>query len=127
MTTSYPTSSPEELGWLTATQMLEVDRIMIEDLEIELIQMMENAGRNLAQLILDRYNPDTVTVLAGSGGNGGGGLVAARHLANRGVVWTSASLSDNPPTALAQSQHTNTTSCNTWACRPKTTLEPRTS
>lgn len=85
MTTSYPTSSPEELGWLTATQMLEVDRIMIEDLEIELIQMMENAGRNLAQLILDRYNPDTVTVLAGSGGNGGGGLVAARHLANRGV------------------------------------------
>ena len=26
-----------------------------------------------------------MTVLAGSGGNGGGGLVAARHLANRGV------------------------------------------
>ncbi len=85
MATSYPVFGPGDLGWLTATQMLEVDRIMIEDLEIELIQMMENAGRNLAQLILDRYSPSTVTVLSGSGGNGGGGLVAARHLANRGV------------------------------------------
>ena len=85
MTDLYPTVSADTVGWLTATQMLEVDRIMIEDLEIELIQMMENAGRNLAQLVLDRYTPKTVTVLAGSGGNGGGGLVAARHLANRGV------------------------------------------
>ncbi|MCL4120481.1 UNVERIFIED_CONTAM: hypothetical protein GTU68_053878 [Idotea baltica] len=65
--------------------MIEVDRVMIEDLRIELIQMMENAGRNLAQLVIDRFAPGTVTVLAGSGGNGGGGLVAARHLANRGV------------------------------------------
>ena len=66
-------------------QMREVDRVMIEDLHIELIQMMENAGRNLAELALDRFGPDRVVVLAGSGGNGGGGLVAARHLANRGV------------------------------------------
>lgn len=66
-------------------QMREVDRIMIEDLHIELIQMMENAGRNLAQLTLARFSPARVLVLAGPGGNGGGGLVAARHLANRGV------------------------------------------
>lgn len=65
--------------------MIEVDRIMIEDLRIELIQMMENAGRNLAQLVVQRFAPSSVQVLAGSGGNGGGGLVAARHLANRGV------------------------------------------
>ncbi len=85
MTNPYPTFGTDSIGWLTAEQMLEVDRIMIEDLDIELIQMMENAGRNLAQLILDRHNPSSVTVLAGSGGNGGGGLVAARHLTNRGV------------------------------------------
>ncbi len=85
MATQYPIFSTDDLGWLTAPQMLEVDRIMMEDLQIELIQMMENAGRNLAQLILDRYQPASVTVLAGSGGNGGGGLVAARNLANRGV------------------------------------------
>ena len=70
---------------LTEDQMREVDRIMIEDLGIELMQMMENAGRNLAELAVRRFNPASAAVLAGSGGNGGGGLVAARHLSNRGV------------------------------------------
>ncbi len=70
---------------LTEDQMREVDRIMIEDLGIQLMQMMENAGRNLATLALRRFGPGAVTVLAGPGGNGGGGLVAARHLANRGA------------------------------------------
>jgi NAD(P)H-hydrate epimerase len=70
---------------LTEAQMREVDRIMVEDLDIKLVQMMENAGRNLAQLALLRFRPGEVIVLAGPGGNGGGGLVAARHLANRGV------------------------------------------
>ncbi|MEM9520544.1 MAG: NAD(P)H-hydrate epimerase [Actinomycetota bacterium] len=72
-------------GWLTEAQMIEVDRIMTDDLGISLIQMMENAGRHLAQLALDRYRPGRVVVAVGSGGNGGGGMVAARHLANRGV------------------------------------------
>jgi NAD(P)H-hydrate epimerase len=85
MTEDYPTARPDEIGWITEAQMIEVDRVMVEDLRIELIQMMENAGRSLAQLIIDRLNPRAVTVLAGSGGNGGGGLVAARHLANRGI------------------------------------------
>lgn len=70
---------------LTADQMREVDRVMVDDLHIGLIQMMENAGRNLADLAQHRYLPAEVVVLAGPGGNGGGGLVAARHLANRGV------------------------------------------
>jgi NAD(P)H-hydrate epimerase len=65
--------------------MREVDRTMIEDIHIGLPQMMENAGRNLADLAVALFGPSTVTVLAGPGGNGGGGLVAARHLANRGV------------------------------------------
>jgi NAD(P)H-hydrate epimerase len=70
---------------LTADQMREVDRIMIDELHVDLLQMMENAGRNLADLAQWRYAPADVVVLAGPGGNGGGGLVAARHLANRGV------------------------------------------
>jgi NAD(P)H-hydrate epimerase len=57
---------------------------MVEELGIGLPQMMENAGRALADLALRRFQPATVLVLAGPGGNGGGGLVAARHLANRG-------------------------------------------
>ena len=70
---------------LTTDQMREVDRIMVDAHGITLGQMMENAGRNLAWLAADRFGPKSVTVLAGPGGNGGGGLAAARHLANRGV------------------------------------------
>lgn len=73
---------------LTSDQMREVDRIMIEDLRIDLPRMMENAGRNLAWLSRQRFSPESVIVLAGTGGNGGGGLVAARHLINRGVEVT---------------------------------------
>jgi NAD(P)H-hydrate epimerase len=69
---------------LTTEQMRAVDRAMVDDLHIELVQMMENAGRNLAELAIMRFSPGSVTVLAGPGGNGGGGLVAARHLVNRG-------------------------------------------
>ena len=74
-----------DLGWITRADMVEVDRAMIDDLGITLLQMMENAGRNLARVALDIWSPTTVTILAGSGGNGGGGMVAARHLHNAGV------------------------------------------
>jgi NAD(P)H-hydrate epimerase len=74
-----------ELPWITAAAMREIDRVMIEDLGILLLQMMENAGRALAR-VATAYGAAgagaTVCVLAGTGGNGGGGLVAARHLAN---------------------------------------------
>lgn len=78
----------KELPNLTTDQMREVDRIMIEDLGIDLTRMMEHAGSSLARLAMERFSPASVLVLAGTGGNGGGGLVAARHLANRGVEVT---------------------------------------
>ena len=84
-TERYPRIGAAQVGWLSEADMIEVDRVMIDELHIELIQMMENAGRNLARLVVDRYAPATVTVLAGSGGNGGGGMVTARHLANYGI------------------------------------------
>jgi len=70
---------------ITSSQMRKADRLMTDELGISLVQMMENAGRSLAQLTLELYEPKSVTVLSGRGGNGGGGLVAARHLVNRGV------------------------------------------
>lgn len=75
---------------LTTEQMVEVDRAMIEDLGIELIQMMENAGRCLAYLAIERFlagdpSGKTVIVLAGTGGNGGGALVGGRRLAGWGA------------------------------------------
>lgn len=83
---TIPTISAEDVPFLTTEQMIEVDRSMVEDYEILLIQMMENAGRNLAHLARERFlsgdpRDAEVVVLAGSGGNGGGALVCARRLA----------------------------------------------
>ncbi len=66
--------------------MREVDRSMAGYFGIDLARMMENAGRNLADLGQLLFAPRTVIVLAGLGGNGGGGLTAARHLHNRGIT-----------------------------------------
>jgi NAD(P)H-hydrate epimerase len=97
--TDRPDDRPTErrIPDLTADQMREVDRLMIEKYGIELLQMMENAGRHLAALARDRYldgdpRGRTIIVLAGGGGNGGGGLVAARRLHTWGAnvhVWLS--------------------------------------
>ncbi|HQU16149.1 MAG: NAD(P)H-hydrate epimerase [Chromatiales bacterium 21-64-14] len=78
---------------VTAEQMREVDRAMVEGLGIGLIQMMESAGRHLAHLARSRFLDGdpvgrVVTVLAGSGGNGGGALVCARRLHTWGAEVT---------------------------------------
>jgi NAD(P)H-hydrate epimerase len=64
--------------------MRDVDRVAVEEVGLELLQMMENAGRILAWHVRDLREGDVV-VVAGDGGNGGGGLTCARHLANRDV------------------------------------------
>jgi NAD(P)H-hydrate epimerase len=86
-TTRFLAPNGVEVPAVDAAQMREVDRIAMEETGPNLFQMMENAGRNLARLAFDvlgdRWRDATVLVLAGSGGNGGGGICAARHLANR--------------------------------------------
>ena len=74
---------------ITTAQMRQVDQLMLEAYGISLLQMMENAGRNLAALarrmlggsVTDRH----IAILCGAGNNGGGGMVAARHLHNWGA------------------------------------------
>jgi NAD(P)H-hydrate epimerase len=85
-----PTVDASEVPHLTTAQMVEVDRAMIADFHIDLVRMMENAGRNLAHLARSRFldsdpRDRSVAVLAGHGGNGGGALVAARRLRNYGA------------------------------------------
>lgn len=74
---------------VTTDQMIEVDRLAVEELGPNLFQMMENAGRNLALQAVEclgkSWRSAKIVVLAGTGGNGGGGICAARHLANRGA------------------------------------------
>ncbi len=82
-----------EIPYLTADQMAEVDRLMVDGFRIHLIQMMENAGSHLAQLARIRFLEGDVVgkqvvLLAGSGGNGGGAMVCARHLHNWGAKVT---------------------------------------
>ena len=78
-----------EVPTITTDQMREVDRIAMEETGPNLFQMMENAGRNLAltglEMLGKGWDKAKVVVLAGTGGNGGGGICAARHLANRNV------------------------------------------
>ena len=74
----------EGVPTITSAEMREVDRIMTDELGIDLVRMMENAGRALATRAREMLGGDVgrrrIVVLAGAGGNGGGGLVAARRL-----------------------------------------------
>jgi NAD(P)H-hydrate epimerase len=52
---------------------------------ISLLQLMENAGRNVAAEIVSRFSKgQKVVFFCGLGGNGGDGFVAARHLLAQG-------------------------------------------
>ena len=72
-----------------AATMAEVDRLAIDDYGISLLQMMEQAGSHLAEVVRLELGGDlrnrSVVIAVGPGNNGGGGLAAARHLMNRGA------------------------------------------
>ena len=100
--TRFPQRSVLSVPTITGDQMLEINRLATRDADLSLLQMLENAGRSLALVVdayvhADRETAETaaregigaadsapVLVLAGSGGNGGGALAAARHLRNWG-------------------------------------------
>lgn len=84
--TTFLTESGISLPGLTEDQMREVDRIAMEDFGLGVLQMMENAGRNLALHAMENVSnmEGEIVIMAGSGGNGGGGISCARHLRNRG-------------------------------------------
>src|SRR5919106_4701780 len=82
---------------LTPDQMSRVDRIMVDDFGVTVLQLMEVAGQAVAAWARERFlggdaRGKKVLVLAGSGGNGGDGMVAARFLHGWGAhpaVWLS--------------------------------------
>jgi ADP-dependent NAD(P)H-hydrate dehydratase / NAD(P)H-hydrate epimerase len=70
---------------LTAAEMREVDRLTTERFGIPSLQLMESAGRHVAEALRRAGDGAAgsrwrVCVLCGKGNNGGDGLVAARHL-----------------------------------------------
>ena len=49
---------------MTAGQMREIDRLTVDEVHVELLQMMENVGRSLADLVTAEFLPHAATVVA---------------------------------------------------------------
>lgn len=75
----------------TADTIREIDRAAVEDYGMTGLQLMENAGRVLAEAVIKEVESGAagasrrVVIIAGKGNNGGDGYVAARHLQNAGL------------------------------------------
>ena len=67
---TFMTEAGHQLPALTEDQMREVDRIAMEDFGLGVLQMMENAGRNLALHAIENVDDPSgeIVILAGSGG-----------------------------------------------------------
>ncbi|MEM3553889.1 MAG: NAD(P)H-hydrate epimerase, partial [Candidatus Bathyarchaeia archaeon] len=75
-------------GCITSREMRALE-LNAEYFGVSQLQLMENAGRNVAEEIARRFTPDKkVVIFCGLGGNGGDGFVAARHLSAMGFKVT---------------------------------------
>ncbi|MBR5508662.1 MAG: NAD(P)H-hydrate epimerase [Lachnospiraceae bacterium] len=71
----------------TTAQMKELDRIAIEERGIPSLELMEHAAGKVAERVhkvLDKSVTKRITVLCGTGNNGGDGIAAARILKKEG-------------------------------------------
>ena len=72
---------------VTAEEMRQADKMAMEEYSIPSMLLMENAGLGLvreAEALLKGVSGKRIAIFCGGGSNGGDGLVAARHLYNRG-------------------------------------------
>ncbi len=94
-TPRWPIREKRTVPALSADEMRQVDRQAVDVYRIDLLQMMELAGRSLALVVREMMveggeASGQITILCGTGNNGGGGMVAARHLHGWGfdaTVW----------------------------------------
>ncbi|MFX0122270.1 MAG: NAD(P)H-hydrate dehydratase [Candidatus Hodarchaeota archaeon] len=72
-----------------STLEMSITDVNSEYLGVNRIILMENAGRGLAELVMEVFismnKPSDIVILAGKGGNGGDGMVAARHLSRENL------------------------------------------
>lgn len=84
----FPTRKLSEAPAVSPAQMREIQRMAQEDFGYDILQITENAGRDLALLALGmmggRGKGQAIVILAGGGNKGAAGLSAARHLVNWG-------------------------------------------
>lgn len=85
----FPTRRADQVPSVSAEQMRDIDRAALEEFGLDILQLMENAGRaaaTLAVAMLGNAKGRRVVAVAGGGNVGGAGLVALRHLANAGAI-----------------------------------------
>ena len=73
---------------VTSDEMKEIDRATMENYGVPPAVLMENAGANVTQAVLNEYGPvflKKTCIFCGGGNNGGDGFVIARHLKSEGA------------------------------------------
>ncbi len=91
LSTAAPQTSTTDLptDLYVAEQVRQLDRCAIEDHGVAGIYLMKRAGRAAFDALLERWSePEAVTVIAGTGNNGGDGYVVAALAAQRRIPVT---------------------------------------
>jgi ADP-dependent NAD(P)H-hydrate dehydratase / NAD(P)H-hydrate epimerase len=70
----------------STSQMREIDRRAQQEFGISGDELMAEAGRAAAVVVLERFHPARVCIVCGKGNNAGDGYVVARHLKSAGSV-----------------------------------------
>jgi len=97
---------------VSAEQMRRIDQIAQEEMGITSYELMEAAGRAIADITEQFYQPQKICVVCGKGNNAGDGFVVARAFYELGREIVVVILEDDPAfsgaalTALQKIQHT---------------------
>ncbi len=80
-----------DIPTVSSEQMKKIDDLATRHFGLDLVQLMENAGRAtacLAREVLGRLENRRISILVGKGNKGGDAIAAARHLHNWGAKVT---------------------------------------
>lgn len=73
------------MRYLSVKESRQIDWLAKSQGHIPGLILMENAGRGVAEILLEKKIPGKVVICCGGGNNGGDGFVIARHLDGAGI------------------------------------------
>ena len=100
---NWPTVSWQQVRTISSIALRQADAEAMSTFGIEPLELMEVAGWQVARFVdafMGGIRNKRVTVVAGSGNNGGDALVAARALLQRGAVVSLSVVPSRDPTSL---------------------------